>query len=180
MSTRSIIAKQVDEDKYLTIFCHYNGYPDDNGATLVKHYNTPERVDALLALGDLEVLCEKIEPTPQTAHTADVPQPGVTVAMQRDMHLSGCEAVEMTREELIEPEYEGIEYTYVFSQDGKWLYFPTGEEYEWRDLKEDLENNTIHLAEPDEELMEELGLSGEDWDESPEEDDIEQEMYGGI
>ena len=41
MSTRSIIAKQVDEDKYLTIFCHYNGYPDDNGATLVKHYNTP-------------------------------------------------------------------------------------------------------------------------------------------
>lgn len=180
MSTRSIIAKQVGEDKYLTIFCHYNGYPDDNGATLLKHYNTPERVDALLALGDLEFLREKIEPTPQTPHTAGFPQSGVTVAMQRDMNLSGCEAVEMTREELIEPEYEGIEYTYVFSQDGKWLYFPTGEEYEWRDLKEDLENNTIHLAEPDEELMEELGLSGEDWDESPEEDDIEQEMYGGI
>ena len=180
MSTRSIIAKQVGEDKYLTIFCHYNGYPDDNGATLLKHYNTPERVDALLALGDLEFLREKIEPTPQMPHTADVPQPGVTVAMRRDMDLSGCEAVVMTREELIEPEYEGTEYTYVFSQDGKWLYFPAGEECEWRDLKEDLENDTIHLAEPDEELMEELGLSVEDWDESPEEDDIEQEMYGGM
>lgn len=113
MSTRSIIAKQIGEDQYLTIFCHYDGYPDDNGATLVKHYNTPERVDALLALGDLEVLCEKIEPTPQTPHTADAPQPGVTVAMRRDMELSGCEAAEMTREELIEPEYEGIEYTYI-------------------------------------------------------------------
>lgn len=121
MSTRSIIAKQIGEDQYLTIFCHYDGYPDDNGATLVKHYNTPERVDALLALGDLEVLCEKIEPTPQTPHTADAPQPGVTVAMRRDMELSGCEAAEMTREELIEPEYEGIEYTYIFNQDGKWL-----------------------------------------------------------
>ena len=134
MSTRSIIAKQIGEDQYLTIFCHYNGYPDDNGARLVKHYNTPERVDALLALGDLEILREKTEPSPQTPHTADAPQPGVTVAMRRDMELSGCEAVEMIREELIEPEYEGIEYTYIFNQDGKWLYFPVGEEYEWRDL----------------------------------------------
>ena len=55
MGTHSIIAKQIGEDKYLTIFCHYNGYPDDNGATLLKHYNTPERVDALFALGDLEI-----------------------------------------------------------------------------------------------------------------------------
>lgn len=146
----------------------------------MKYYNIPERVDALLALGDLELLCEKIEPSSQMLHTADVPQPGVTVAMRRDMNLSGCEAVVMTRKELIEPEYKGIEYSYVFSQDGKWLYFPAGEEYEWRNLKEDLENDTIHLAEPDEELIEELSLSGEDWDESPEEDDIEQEMYGGI
>jgi len=89
------------------------------------------------------------------------------------MELSGCEAVEMIREELIEPEYEGIEYTYIFNQDGKWLYFPVGEEYEWRDLKED-------LAEPDAELMEALGLTGEEWDEDLEEDNIEQEMYGGI
>lgn len=110
----------------------------------------------------------------------DAPQPGVTVAMRRDMELSGCEAVEMIREELIEPEYEGIEYTYIFNQDGKWLYFPVGEEYEWRDLKEDLENDTIHIAEPDAELMEALGLTGEEWDENLEEDNIKQEMYGGI
>ena len=100
--------------------------------------------------------------------------------MRRDMELSGCEAVEMTHEELIEPEYEGIEYTYIFNQEGKWLYFPAGEEYEWRDLKEDLENDTIHLAEPDEELMEALGLTGDEWDEYLEEDNIEQEVYGGI
>lgn len=62
MGTHSIIAKQIGEDKYLTIFCHYNGYPDDNGATLLKHYNTPERVDALFALGDLEILREKQSP----------------------------------------------------------------------------------------------------------------------
>ena len=30
MGTRSYIALQIEEDEYLTIFCHYNGYPDDN------------------------------------------------------------------------------------------------------------------------------------------------------
>ena len=48
-----------------TIFCHYNGYPDDNGARLVKHYNTPERVDALLALGDLKSSVKKQSPLPR-------------------------------------------------------------------------------------------------------------------
>ena len=31
MGTRSYIALQIEEDEYLTIFCHYNGYPDDTG-----------------------------------------------------------------------------------------------------------------------------------------------------
>lgn len=29
MGTRSYIALQIEEDEYLMIFCHYNGYPDD-------------------------------------------------------------------------------------------------------------------------------------------------------
>ena len=36
MGTRSYIALQIEEDEYLTIFCHYNGYPDDNGATFIS------------------------------------------------------------------------------------------------------------------------------------------------
>ena len=76
--------------------------------------------------------------------------------------------------------YAGIEYTYVFDKAGKWLYFPVGEAYEWRDLKEDLENDTIHFAVPDEELMKELGLTGEAWDDDLEEEEITQEMFGGI
>ena len=58
--------------------------------------------------------------------------------------------------------------------------FPVGEAYEWRDLKEDLENDTIHFAVPDEELMKELGLTGEAWDDDLEEEEITQEMFGGI
>ena len=53
MGTRSYIALQIEEDEYLTIFCHYNGYPDDNGAILAEHYdNAPgHTAQKLLRLG---------------------------------------------------------------------------------------------------------------------------------
>ena len=53
MGTRSYIALQIEEDEYLTIFCHYNGYPDDNGAILAEHYDKQEKVESLIQLGDL-------------------------------------------------------------------------------------------------------------------------------
>ena len=46
MGTRSYIALQIEEDEYLTIFCHYNGYPDDNGAILAEHYDKQEKVES--------------------------------------------------------------------------------------------------------------------------------------
>lgn len=113
-------------------------------------------------------------------HAAGTPQPGVTFAMGRDMGLGDTAPVMMTFDELTGSPYAGIEYTYVFDKAGKWLYFPVGEAYEWRDLKEDLENDTIHFAVPDEELMKELGLTGEAWDDDLEEEEITQEMFGGI
>ena len=48
MGTRSYIALQIEGDEYLTIFCHYNGYPDDNGAILAEHYDKQEKVVSLI------------------------------------------------------------------------------------------------------------------------------------
>ena len=59
MGTRSYIALQIEEDEYLTIFCHYNGYPDDNGAILAEHYDKQEKVESLIQLGDLYFLCNR-------------------------------------------------------------------------------------------------------------------------
>lgn len=39
------------------VFCHYNGYPDDNGAILAEHYDKQEKVESLIQLGDLYFLC---------------------------------------------------------------------------------------------------------------------------
>ena len=53
MSTSCTIAMQVAADKFRAISCGYDGYPAGVGVFLVKYYNTPERVERLISLGDL-------------------------------------------------------------------------------------------------------------------------------
>ena len=164
MGTRSYIAKQIGDDQYLTIYCQLNGYPEDAGAALVKCYDTPEKVDALLALGDMYYLREKLAPAPGR-HDFDVPQPGVTVAYQRDRGCSGWKATIKTFEELSDWERDGVEYIYIYDTDGQWLYFPMGNpKAVLRNLKDDLKNGTVQYSEPPD--LEEL--LGEDWSEEQE------------
>ena len=68
MGTRSYIALQIEEDEYLTIFCHYNGYPDDNGAILAEHYDKQEKVESLIQLGDLYFLRAQPRSASQSQH----------------------------------------------------------------------------------------------------------------
>lgn len=69
MGTRSIIA-MVDNDGLLTtvsaISCHYNGYPEHNGAILSRDYTNPNKVRKLISLGNLDCLGSKIEPDKTT------------------------------------------------------------------------------------------------------------------
>lgn len=147
MGTRSYIALQIEEDEYLTIFCHYNGYPDDNGAILAEHYDKQEKVESLIQLGDLYFLRSKLEPNPDLPHNHSTPQPNVTIAYNRDEGWSDCEAVHKTLDELNDPGEIGIEFTYIFTFEGRWIYFPTGEaELGFRDVKEDLDNDTVQYG----------------------------------
>ena len=120
MGTRSYIALQIEEDEYLTIFCHYNGYPDDNGAILAEHYDKQEKVESLIQLGDLYFLRSKLEPNPDLPHNHSTPQPNVTIAYNRDEGWSDCEAVHKTLDELNDPGEIGIEFTYIFTFEGRW------------------------------------------------------------
>ena len=87
MSTRSYIAKQIGDNKYRTIYCHSDGYLTYNGAMLLDHYNSPEKLDELLRLGDLSCLGVNINPDPSRPHSFDHKkrQDGVTVAYGRDL-----------------------------------------------------------------------------------------------
>lgn len=60
MSTRSDIIVHRADDTWARIYCHWDGYPEHNGAILAEHYADQATADALVALGDLSSLGPKI------------------------------------------------------------------------------------------------------------------------
>lgn len=63
MSTRSLIAQKKEDGDYTYIYCHFDGYPEYNGAILKECYTEQERVTELLNLGSLRSLRKTIEST---------------------------------------------------------------------------------------------------------------------
>lgn len=60
MSTHCYIAKRNENGTYTGIYCHFDGYISGVGQTLLNHYNDANKINELIALGDLEVLGEQI------------------------------------------------------------------------------------------------------------------------
>jgi hypothetical protein len=56
MATRSYIGIRNADTSVDYIYCHFDGYPEYNGAILTEHYSNINRVNELLNLGDLSVL----------------------------------------------------------------------------------------------------------------------------
>ncbi len=60
MATRSLIGRVVNEGEGKThieaIYCHYDGYPAGVGTTLMEHYTSAEKVEALINAGSVESL----------------------------------------------------------------------------------------------------------------------------
>lgn len=56
MGTRARILKKTGESSYLGIHLNYDGYPEHAGKILLEHWNTQEKVDFLIGLGDISSL----------------------------------------------------------------------------------------------------------------------------
>jgi hypothetical protein len=56
MATRSTIARKNKDGSYTGIYCHWDGYPSNNGKVLFDHYKTDEKIDSLIALGNISSL----------------------------------------------------------------------------------------------------------------------------
>ena len=48
MSTRSRIGILLPDDSILSVYHHFDGYPEGLGVTLKEHYNTYEKVAELI------------------------------------------------------------------------------------------------------------------------------------
>lgn len=88
MGTRSTIIAKLSSGETKRIYCHWDGYPEHNGALLLNHYTEQDKIDALIALGDLSWLAEEIG----EKHDFDDPRKNWTTAYARDRGETGTEA----------------------------------------------------------------------------------------
>ena len=139
MSTRGLIAIEKPDKSCISSYAHYDCYPSGAGRILLDHYESGEKAEALLALGFLSALGERLSPAPGEKHDYENPLPNVCIAYHRDRG-------EEFRPPTVWPNANDMlakaadrfwaEYVYLF-RDGKWYvdaaYQPKG----WR-LVEDV------------------------------------------
>lgn len=122
MSTNSRIGILHNDGTTETIYCHWDGYPAHHMPILTEHYDTIEKVRALVALGDISILGERIAPDADEQHSFEMPAESVTLAYHRDRNDPPQPAVtHKSILSLIQGE-RGIPYFYLFDEEkGAWL-----------------------------------------------------------
>jgi hypothetical protein len=122
VTTTSRIGMEMPNGKVKSIYCHYDGYTKGVGATLQEHYVDPEKVEALISLGDISQLRKHVAPKPEAYHSFDKPCKDVTVAYHRDRGEDfRLPRVDASVEAFSRSDIE--EYGYVFTQSGEWKTF---------------------------------------------------------
>jgi hypothetical protein len=56
MATRSRIGVQLKDGSVLSVYCHWDGYPEFNGKKLKEHFNSYEKAAELIDGGDISSL----------------------------------------------------------------------------------------------------------------------------
>lgn len=105
MSTNCTIRIKRRDGTQTGIYCHCDGYINGVGRILQTAYNSVERVEKLLELGDLSILGIHINPNPNEEHSfSGHRQENVCVAYHRDRG-----------EKYRQSDYDN-EYVYTFSE----------------------------------------------------------------
>jgi len=113
MATRSRIGIQLPDDSVLSVYHHWDGYPEWLGKTLKQHYITKEKVAELIDGGDMSScwttdrwdtkLNEEYGPQYYSQRGEDCP-PRLDDSVEE--YLSN-----------------GEEYAYLYTLDGEWLCY---------------------------------------------------------
>lgn len=104
MATRNLIGV-LEKGIVLYRYCHSGGSIEYNGQILLKHYNSLDKVNALVSLGDISSLYETIE---QTLNSVYKDSPELPYTDTLDDYIS-------SRRDF------GAEYLYLF--DEKWYVY---------------------------------------------------------
>lgn len=125
MGTRAAIAIENLDGTIESVYCHWDGYPEHVGKTLLNHYSSEEKLRALLAEGDMSSLGVEIG----SKHDFDDQPPGQTTFYGRDRGEEGVEAkIHDDRDEYLSE--QGQEYNYLFSLKESQWFVSEGDDFE--------------------------------------------------
>ena len=122
MATRSRIGIQLADDSVLSVYCHWDGYPDFVGVKLQQHFNTREKVAELIDGGDISCLWTNVDWQNNTLPTTG------------PLYYSSRGETRLPRHDNNMTEYltqDAEEYAYLYTTDGEWLCYDT---CQWHDV----------------------------------------------
>lgn len=115
MATRSTISAVYPDGTVRSIYCHWDGYPENNGRLLQDHYQNWNKIQKLFDLGDLSGLAPEIG----QKHDGDN---RFCTFYGRDRGEDGVEAEEFQNQDQFFSQVRTEEYNY-FYRDGAWYLF---------------------------------------------------------
>jgi hypothetical protein len=124
MATRSLIGKLNSDGTVTCIYCHWDGYPSHNGVLLQEYWDTPFKVDQLLALGDLSSLGSEIGEQQDFNGSRNRDW---CMAYGRDRNQSNTGAKTVSREDFF-GDGDYIDYFYLYNEDFEWECYHSGME----------------------------------------------------
>lgn len=122
MGTRSTIARENEDGSIDSIYCHWDGYPSNNGRILLEHYQDLAKISKLLALGNLSSLGPEIG-TKHAFNNREGEYQRICTSYSRDRGEKGVKAKHFkSGEELAAFVEEGwTEWVYLWKE-GKWYF----------------------------------------------------------
>ncbi len=130
MATRSTIALEYADGTVDKIYCHWDGYLDNNGVILFNNYKDPFKVQRLMDLGDVSSLgpdigdkhdfdCPHKYGTPEYQQRQDDKRE-VTTFYGRDRGETGTGAQRYKDFADYRKNAQFEEYNYILRRDGNW------------------------------------------------------------
>ncbi len=116
MSTSCAIGMELPDGTIKAVRCHWDGYVAGVGTILAGWYNSPEKVETLLALGYLNEVMPKLEDCLATPRGRRMPKRFTCVEEYQQNSKGDMDAI----------------YLYLY-KDGKWYVHGLGD-HEWTEI----------------------------------------------
>ena len=142
MATRSRIALQLNEDAFLSVYHHWDGYPQWLGVTLKKKFNTREKVAEAIDGGDISCIASE--------NTWDINEKvDEHILYYNDRGDNTEPRLDLNFDDYAANATAGEEYLYVFTLDHQWECYAIDQTYN-EDFSEIIDTNIVPREIPEE------------------------------